>query len=320
MIVNTKKLLSNETFIRIVSLLVAIILWMYVLGIENPQVDKTIRDVPVQVINIANIQNNGLEIISMSDDKIDVKISGRMSEVNNIGIEDISVQLDVSNIYSANEYYIKPEVKANVGGISVINQSVSSVNVYVDYISRVEKNIAIETVGEPSKGYMLSEATTDVNKVIVTGPQRIINRVDSVKATVDVSGGAKEENIVSQLKLYSSNGEEVVSDKIKLSVTDISVNLKFDYFKKFEIVPVFEEVEGFSEEHYNVTLSLTEIDVFGDSEKLKDVEEISATLIDVPYDNEEMLLSREWDATIVLPEGSWVKDDISTIKVKFEKK
>ena len=317
---NTKKLLQNETFIRVVSLLIAIILWMYVLSVENPQVDKTIRGVPVQVINIANIQNNGLEIISMSDEKIDIKISGRLSEVNNIGIEDLSVQLDVSNIYSANEYYIKPEVKANVGGISVINQSVSSVNVYVDYISRVEKNIIIETVGEPSKGYMLSEATSDVGKVIVKGPQKIINKVDSVKAIVDVSGGAKEESIVSQVKLYSSNGEEIVSDKIKLSVTDISVNLKFDYFKKMKIVPVIEEIEGFSKDLYNITLSLTEIDVFGDSEQLKDVEEISAVLTEVPYDNEEMLLSDEWDANIVIPEGSWVKDDVSNIKVKFEKK
>ncbi len=320
---NTKKFFSNETVIRMVSLLIAVILWMYVVSVKNPQITTTVRNVPIQITNIENVENNGLEIISMSDDKIDVRISGRMFDVSDVTVEDILVQLDVSNVYSANNYYITPDIKLSANGVSVVSTSVDSVNVYVDYISRVEKDIIIETVGEADKGFRVSEVYSANNKVIVSGPQSIINRIEKVKAVVDISGASEDLNKVCQVKLYSSNNEEIVSDKIKLSVTDISVTVKFGYSQMLPVVLDLQNIqttEDFSVEAYNLNPSVYEIEVHGERAHIKEISQITAVVEPVPTDDEEQLLANEWKATLVIPEGITVKDSVTEITVKFEKK
>ncbi len=314
------KLLSNETFIRVISLLFAIIMWMYVVSIDNPQVDTTIRNVPIQVVNVSNIENNGLEIISMSDEKIDVKVTGRMSDVSNITSEAVTVQLDVSNIYSANNYYIKPEVKIGMNGISVADLSVDSVNIYVDYISRVEKELLIETKGQPEDGYSVSEVYSKQDKVIISGPQGIINRVDKVKAVVDITGASAELSKVCQVKLYSSNGEEIVSDKVKLTVTDVSVSVKFRFSRMMPVIAEIKDADTFNTDDYNVTVSVPEIEVFGEESFLKGVSHLKAIVENIPFDNEELLVSSEWRATLEIPDGITVSDGVPEITVKFEKK
>lgn len=317
---NARKFFSSEAVIRTISLLIALILWMYVVGVENPQIDNTIRNVPVEIINTSNLENNGLEIISLSDEKVDVRIFGRMSDVSNVTPSDVTVQIDVSNIYSANNYYVKPNVKINVGGVSVLGLSRESINVYVDYISRVEKDIIAETIGEPKKGYSVKSVESTTKKVIVTGPQSIINRVDSVKTTVDVSGASAEINKVAEIKLYASTGEEIVSDKVKLSVTDVSLNVKFEYTKEVDIVLSLEGEESIIGDIYNTSLSESKITVTGNEDVLKNISEVKAVLSNIPLNDETILLSGEWEAVLEIPENITVKDDISKITVKFEKK
>ena len=74
-----KKLFNNDNFLRALSIVVAVFLWMYIVSLNNPQVEIPITGVDIEVINTQNIDENKLDIISVSDTKTSVKIFGRMS-------------------------------------------------------------------------------------------------------------------------------------------------------------------------------------------------------------------------------------------------
>ena len=102
-----RKLLRNDTSIRVISVLISILLWMYVVGVNNPTVTLVMKAVPVRTINNAEFDASGLKIISNSVKSLDVKIEGRHSEVSKISANDILAQIDVSKITSPGNYELE---------------------------------------------------------------------------------------------------------------------------------------------------------------------------------------------------------------------
>ena len=50
-----KKLFNNDNFLRALSIIVAVFLWMYIVSLKNPQVEIPITGVDIEVINTQNI-------------------------------------------------------------------------------------------------------------------------------------------------------------------------------------------------------------------------------------------------------------------------
>jgi YbbR domain-containing protein len=70
------KLSNSKPFNIIVSILLAIALWIYVVSVENLPGSKTIYDIPISVIAADELESRGLVISSMSTDTFDLHISG----------------------------------------------------------------------------------------------------------------------------------------------------------------------------------------------------------------------------------------------------
>ena len=122
------KFTMNDTFFRIVSVFVAVFLWMYVVGVRNPQVTVNIRGVEVNIINSAQISSRNLKVIEMSEKNIDVKVTGRRADVANISSEDLSVYVDAKDITSAGEYNLTVIGETNAENVSVSDLSVKNLN------------------------------------------------------------------------------------------------------------------------------------------------------------------------------------------------
>ena len=56
-------MLKNDRINMILALLIAIGLWVYVVGVENPEKDIQIKDVPITFINEETLEENGLSAI-----------------------------------------------------------------------------------------------------------------------------------------------------------------------------------------------------------------------------------------------------------------
>ena len=65
-----KGLMQNKTFLKIISLVIAVILWMYVIATQDPESTNRIENVQI-VCGLSQHQlNEGLTIISKSDENV----------------------------------------------------------------------------------------------------------------------------------------------------------------------------------------------------------------------------------------------------------
>ena len=309
-----KKLFNNDNFLRVLSVVVAIFLWMYIVSLNNPQVEIPITGVDIEVINTENIKENGLDVISVSDTKTTVKIYGRMSEVSSVAAEDIKVYIDASDIYSANNYYLDTKSKIDSNSVVVSGIETKTVTLYVDYIQAVSKSIDVLVVGEPKSGLMLNEAIPEFDSVVIKGPSSILNKVNNVKATLDITNANADYVTVCPVKLYTANGEVVNSEFITTTITDVSVDVKFKNIKTVPIELITNEsLDG---EKYELKISPETIDVAGGLEALNQLEKITIKL------SNETVLNENNSFVVELPviDGIEYLTGVNNIKVEVIEK
>lgn len=113
-------MLKNKKFQAILSLLIAIGLWMYVMGTVDPTVTTTIHGIQVEKINEEVLEDQGLSATLNSPEFVNVKIKGARSDVNEAKESEIRATVDVSNCeYGENETEIKIKFPDGISGVKV---------------------------------------------------------------------------------------------------------------------------------------------------------------------------------------------------------
>ena len=87
--------LKENTKVTLISLLSAIILWMYVMAVVDPEETKVFENIPITITNMDEILNNDYIIYPEVSLDTDIYVTGKLSLVQNISKDDITVHLPV---------------------------------------------------------------------------------------------------------------------------------------------------------------------------------------------------------------------------------
>ncbi len=306
----SKNYFKNETFIRVISVLVAVILWMYVIGVRNPRVTVNIRNIPVQIVNVTGVSQRNLKVIEMSDTALDVKVAGRRADVAQVSSDDIKLTVDASSITSSGEYTLDVSSETSVENVVVDEVSKQKIKLYVDQVITVEKVVKINVSGEPKTGYAVREATSNIDRVLIEGPRKLLETVDSANVTIDVTGADKEVVQICNVELYTVNGTLIEMSYITLDNKSISVKVPVDKFRSIKIVP---NVKIDNPEKYMITAEPDTVDVYGAKDIVDAVNQIETSNI-TAYGH------GEYRAKLKVPEKLYLKDDITSVIVKITEK
>lgn len=117
-------MLKNKKFQAVLALLIAIGLWMYVMGTVDPVVTTTVHDIQVEKINEDVLEEKGLQASLDAPKTVTIVLKGARSDVNEAKDSEIRATVDVSNCdYGENETEIKIKLPDNVSGVKVDNIS-----------------------------------------------------------------------------------------------------------------------------------------------------------------------------------------------------
>ncbi|WP_424659302.1 CdaR family protein [Desulfofundulus sp.] len=166
--------------LQILSLLMALILWVYVTNEQNP-VDERLFNVSLQGRGIPD----GCLVTGMPP-TVNVRAQGSRGQLTILTPGDFQAVVDLSGVKPGEN-----ELTVNVNappGIRILQVSPSRVRVQVDRI--VEKEVPVEVTfkGEPGPGHSIMAATVEPPLVHLKGPERLVGNVTRVTATVDVQG------------------------------------------------------------------------------------------------------------------------------------
>ena len=272
-----KEKLLNNLSLKILSAVCAIIIWIIIVNVYDPSTSVTVSGVEVQLVNTESLTEKEYAYDVVDGSKISVYISGPRSIVTDIKAKDIEATADLSNVTVFSDY-VDIDVKVVKDGVSASSIEIApkTTAIRLKIENRVTKtfNIDTELVGTPADGYVIGGQQISPSSVKVTGTSSVVDSISSVKVLYDVSGATMNISDAAPIKIYDSQGTEIVDDRIELSKTavDIKVNVLMT-----KTVPVTYKTKGTPADGYGVSgidQAVTEAVIAGTEDALRDVNSI----------------------------------------------
>ncbi len=233
--------MKNDISTKIVSLLFAIILWFYIIQVQSPEVERTVKDVPVLFTQTEALENRQLMLVNDKEYTVNVKIRGQRKYILDINKTNLSVSADVSNIENTGTHTLYTNVVVPYGNIEIVNKKPSVVSVMVDEIVEQEKEILVETKGKPENGYTVGAIKTTPAKIKIKGAKSIVGAVDHILAVVNVSGKSEDVSSVEPLELIGTTGTVIDSTYVSSKLDAVTIHCEILKTKDVDIEPKFSE-------------------------------------------------------------------------------
>ena len=187
-----KKKLTNNLFLKILSVIFAFFLWLVVVNIDDPDVTDIIVGIPITIINEEKITEQGqiyhIEFPVNQSGSIIVK--GARSIVDKLKPSDIKATVDFSDVSSVGAVTINYTLP---DGVQLVTKRVEMMRIVTEAMKSDTFDVEIVTKGSTADGYLLGDSKVSPNRVRITAPESILNLIKKVIVEVDVDGISTED-------------------------------------------------------------------------------------------------------------------------------
>ena len=221
-----KQKLTNNLGLKLISVALSILLWLIVVSIDDPIIQRTYSGIEVELLNADAITSQGkvFEVLDGSD-VISVNVSAKRSILEKISRDHIKATADLKEMTIMNSVSIDVRTTRYPDLISSITPLTKNLKIAVEDLEKKQLSISVETVGSPSDGYIVGSNSPSVNITSISGPSSIVSKITRAVATVDVSGASQDIRASSRIVLYDGNGDVVNTSQLTMNVTDILVDI-----------------------------------------------------------------------------------------------
>ena len=305
-----KEKLTNNLSLKILSLLVAILVWLLAINIDNPIVKKTFIVTDVQLLNEAYIDADGKMCMRNEEQEpIRVTIKAQRKVLDDLTSADIRAAADLQQAVSLDTNPVMVPITATVDNIAPGNIQVTPQNLSL-HIEDKETQEFVVTVTtkdtKPERGYEIGNLVSSPEKIRITGPTSLINKIDKVTASVDVSGASSDVTRETDVTVIDKNGEQFSSQD--MSYLNVS--------KVISVSGSDEALHALAEQNNTVWIPAEAIDISG---RDKDCEE-KINISDYLPEGLKLTSDSSEDVFVhvnILPEGSTVCE-VPTKNIKVE--
>lgn len=176
---------QNKIVNIIFSILVAVGLWIFVVGEVNPETTHKYTGVEVRFINAGLLANDGLALADPGKVTVDVTLSGKRSDMKALEAGDIRVMGDLDGL-GEGENTLRLVVSLP-DGIKLIKLSQSKLSIQIDKITSVELPVTLSYQGTIPEGKEPGAVAASPEVVVITGASSSVKSVRSLLATIPVS-------------------------------------------------------------------------------------------------------------------------------------
>ena len=185
-----RSFLANNTSLKLISLLFAIILWGFVTNSTNPEITKNIENVPIVVQGIEALEDKGFIIrddLTKILPTVDIKVNVKNSDYRLVNKNVVLATIDVSEISmdGTNSVTVVPDF-SNLVDVSLESIEPHSITLTVDKIINKEVPVVINKTGELKEG-LISVAPQYPQTLSLTGSSYYLDRIENAVVDIDLS-------------------------------------------------------------------------------------------------------------------------------------
>ncbi len=313
-----KDFFLKDSVLKVISFVVAILLWVYIITVVDPAVTMTVRNIPIRYINQNVLEEKGLCLISDSKTKVELKIKGSRKKIANIENKNIYATVDLTTVGKTGTFSLPIAISIPYEYDEIVSKKPYNASVVVDKIISVYKDVRVLTKGSVANGYIAGEAVPEVKSVKLTGASTVINDISS--AGVELNFDDRSAAINEELKVFFVDREKnrVPADDSMYSLISVdteSVMVQCPIYK-LKTVPVEVDARsGGDVSQYRKSVQPSNVTIYAENEVLEQIEAIKTEPI-----NLDTMEQNAQEVKLVIPEGVRMRDGITEVTVKAEKK
>ena len=219
------KILSRRFWMKILSLLLAILLWNYVVSSDTSLTrTKVITGVDGYISGQSTLSTYGLALLSDPTEllqDITVRMEVAQSNYSRVTSQNVQVVADLSSVRRSGTQEVPLKATSSSGRVTdVLPESVSLTFEPLD--SRLIP-VNVELTGEKNEDNWYNISRTNPSAVTVSGAASVVRSISQARVYSDVTGADRTYVRAEPYVLLDGEGKEISQDRLTRSASSITV-------------------------------------------------------------------------------------------------
>ncbi len=202
--------LTHNLGLKLISVLIACLIWLIVADSNDPEDTQLYRGIPVTIVNQDTITNaNKTFTVVDGTDRINVYVTARRSVRSRLSSSSsFTVRADMEN-YNEAIGSVPLEVYCSDPAVTSEDMRIQPASLKINMEDKIEESFGIvaTVTGKTARGYELGRAVLLTGDTIrVAGPQSLIRIIGKVTVPVDVSSKSDDITQTYAIRIEDKNG------------------------------------------------------------------------------------------------------------------
>lgn len=299
--------MKNKILSMLLSLFIALGLWLYVVTVVSPEHKETFYNIPVVFEGETVLTERGLMITSGENASVTLEISGNRLDLNKLNSSNITIKVDLSKIYDPGVHklsYSDPTYPGDVASnaFTVESRSPETITITVEKKDSKDVPVSVNYTGAVADGFIADteNAVLDYPKVNIKGPSSVVELIDHARIDVDLTDQTESISENYRFTLCDVDGNPVDVEQIETNVAEVHLDVKIQRVQEIELAVAVNYGGGASDTTTQIDINPMTIRVSGSEALLEGLNgQLNLGTINLAEITEDTQLTFE----IALPEG-----------------
>ncbi len=211
-----KRKLTDNLSLKIMSVAIAIVVWLIVVNIDNPVGTNYYTITDVELINKEYVESSDtigkMCMPEENQNSVKVAITASKKVRDRIRLSDITAVADLQQAVSldTDPVMVPITVTCLASGVLPSDIKVTPQNLTVNLDEKETQEFVVNVSKgdtKPGKDYEVGSLTASPEKIRITGPKTLVNKIDKVNATIALDGNTEDYTQEVNLTIYDKNQE-----------------------------------------------------------------------------------------------------------------
>ena len=309
MMTHLRMLFQRNLPAKLIALVVAVVLWLFVMNEQNPQIEGSFT-VAVNLLNAPE----GYKI-TQEEKSVKIKVRGARSFFVSAEPESFKAYADLAGLDSG-EQRVKVKVVLPQG-FELVDTQPENISVTLDKIVRRSVRVDLIVTGSAAAGYTVAKISQAATSAVIEGPESRVSEVDRIIGYVGLSGN--REDFITQVPLMPINSDGKAVEDVDLLSRSVEVSVQLARGLSRKVVAIRPVLDGAPPEGFtlgDVQVEPTKIEIAGDAAliaKLASIDTEKITISDMKGSGKKVV-------HLAIPEGVAISNREVTVTVELKPK
>ncbi len=313
------KIFDRQVFWMILSVVAAVLIWVFYTTNYGGEETKTFYDVEVSYVGESAMRDSlGLVITYEDTTTVNVTVTGPRRYILNLTSADLTATVDLSKVNRQGDktlnYTVTFPSDIDSSAMTVSGKRPEYVSITVSKLTTKLVEVRGEFIGTVAEGYAADSMTFEPSYVTVTGPEEELAEISYAHVTIDREDLSSSITAESIFTLRNAEDEDMEFANVQCEESTVYATLPVSMTKEVALTVTLINGGGATEENVITRIEPETITLAGDSATLAGVNSLSVATIDLS----DYSSYPETEHTIVLPNDTDNLSGVSTALVNLE--